>query len=346
MKPIHTFSVIPSLPRKLKRCGPSPTTSAGAGATSRLNCSAGWTAIYGRRPGTTRCCCWAPSSKRSWKTRPRTMPSWPTLSRRIEPGAVPAWPKRRGFAAPMAPAAMLPLIAYFSAEFGLTECLSIFAGGLGILAGDHLKSASDLGVPLVGVGLLYQQGISASISTSRDGSRKPTPATTFIICRSSLVADAGRTAARGERRTRRPHRCMRRSGRCRWDACHSTCSTPISPSNARPEDRDITDQLYGGDREMRIRQEILLGIGGYRALQLLGLHPTVFHMNEGHAAFLCAGACPATHEDARAELSRGHASLPQPAWFSPPTLPLRPGTTISAGAGEPLFQRHGARSWV
>ena len=81
----------------------------------------------------------------------------------------------------------------------------------------------------------------------------------------------------------------------------------------RPEDRDITDQLYGGDLEMRLRQEILLGIGGYRALEALGLAPTVYHMNEGHSAFLGAGAGPAAHGDAATSPSPRRAKWPPPA---------------------------------
>ncbi len=179
----------------------------------------------------------------------------------------------------------VPLIAYFSAEFGLTECLSIFAGGLGILAGDHLKSASDLGVPLVGVGLLYQQGyfrqylsqsgwqqesyvdndfhnLPVSVAHRPDGSP--------VIVEVDLAGQPVRAQVWRVQVGRVPLYLL---------------DTNI-PDNPRPEDRGITNQLYGGDREMRIRQEILLGIGGYRALQAIGLQPTVYHMNEGHSAFL------------------------------------------------------------
>lgn len=178
-----------------------------------------------------------------------------------------------------------PLIAYFSAEFGITDCLSIFAGGLGILAGDHLKSASDLGLPLVAVGLLYQQGyfrqylneagwqqdayvendfhtLPLKLETRPDG----TPLTIEVsfpgrnITAQIWRAQVGRIAL-------------------------YLLDTNI-PANARSEDQNITDQLYGGDGEMRLQQEILLGIGGYRALAALGLEPRVYHINEGHSAFL------------------------------------------------------------
>jgi starch phosphorylase len=179
----------------------------------------------------------------------------------------------------------LPLIAYFSAEFGLTECLSIFAGGLGILAGDHLKSASDLGVPLVGVGLLYQQGYFRQYLSQSGWQQEAYTANDFYNLPVSPVLDAGGHPVTVE---------VRLAGRPVyaqvWKA--QVGRVPLYlldtnfEANAHLEDRDLTDQLYGGDREMRIRQEILLGIGGYRALRLLGLQPTVFHMNEGHSAFL------------------------------------------------------------
>ena len=179
-----------------------------------------------------------------------------------------------------------PCIAYFSAEFGLTECLSIFAGGLGILAGDHLKSASDLGVPLVGVGLLYQQGYfrqylsqSGWQQESYDGQRFP--------------QSAGQHGSSPERQARHGRSGARRAARARagmesagWTGVLYSCWTPTYRPTRAPKIAILPNQLYGGDREMRIRQEILLGIGGYRALQAIGLEPTVYHMNEGHSAFL------------------------------------------------------------
>ncbi|RMF83370.1 MAG: alpha-glucan family phosphorylase, partial [Nitrospinota bacterium] len=177
-----------------------------------------------------------------------------------------------------------PLIAYFSAEFGLTECLSIFAGGLGVLAGDHLKSASDLGIPLVGVGLLYQQGYFRQY-LNRAGwqqeayedndfhnlpltlERRP-DGTPLIV----TVPYPGRSV-------------MAQIWRAQVGRVPLYLLDTNIPDNS-PADRDITDQLYGGDLDMRIKQEIMLGIGGYRALDLLGLEPPVYHMNEGHSAFL------------------------------------------------------------
>jgi starch phosphorylase len=178
-----------------------------------------------------------------------------------------------------------PTIAYFSAEFGLTECLSIFAGGLGILAGDHLKSASDLGVPLVGIGLLYQQGYFRQY-LSQSGWQQEAyiendfhnlPLTQVYGNNRKLLTVQVTLAGRAVK----AQVWKVQVGRVPLYLLDTNID-----ANSRPEDRDITDQLYGGDREMRIRQEILLGIGGYRALQALGIQPTVCHMNEGHSAFL------------------------------------------------------------
>jgi glycogen phosphorylase len=171
------------------------------------------------------------------------------------------------------------LAAYFSAEFGATECLSIFAGGLGILAGDHLKASSDLGVPLVGVGLLYQQGYFKQYLNAAGWQQESYEDNDFHNLPLTLVRDArvavdlpdGSVTAQV------------------WRADVGRVSLYLLDANIpenTPAHRDITDQLYGGDSEMRLKQEILLGIGGYRALVALGLRPTVFHANEGHSAFL------------------------------------------------------------
>jgi glycogen phosphorylase len=177
-----------------------------------------------------------------------------------------------------------PLIAYFSAEFGITECLTIFSGGLGVLAGDHLKSASDLGLPLVGVGLLYQQGYFRQYLNEAGWQQEAYVDNDFHNLPLHLehraegapitisVAYPGRTVYAQVWRAQ--------VGRVPLYLLDTNL-----PANG-PEDRDITDQLYGGDLDMRIRQEILLGIGGYRALIALGIEPTVCHINEGHSAFL------------------------------------------------------------
>jgi len=179
----------------------------------------------------------------------------------------------------------VPLIAYFSAEFGLTECLSIFAGGLGILAGDHLKSSSDLGIPLVGVGLLYQQGYFRQYLSQSGWQQEAYAENDFHNLPISVVYHPD-----GQPVTIEVDLAGRSVFAQVWRV--QVGRVPLYlldtniPMNARAEDRDLTNQLYGGDREMRIRQEILLGMGGYRAVHALGLQPTVYHMNEGHSAFL------------------------------------------------------------
>jgi starch phosphorylase len=177
-----------------------------------------------------------------------------------------------------------PLVAYFSAEFGLTDCLSIFAGGLGVLAGDHLKSASDLGTPLVGVGLLYQQGYFRQYLNAAGWQQEAYENNDFHNL--PLTLERGpdgvpRTVAL-DFPGRQVHAQI-------WRALVGRVPLLLLDTNLsanRPEDRGVTHQLYGGDLETRIRQEIVLGIGGYRALAALGLRPAVYHMNEGHSAFL------------------------------------------------------------
>ena len=175
------------------------------------------------------------------------------------------------------------LVAYFSAEFGLTECLSIFAGGLGVLAGDHLKSAADLGIPLVGVGLLYQQGYFRQYLNQSGWQEEAYEDNDFLNLPIEPVERDGKPLVVSVGYPGRPVRARI------WQVRVGRVSLYLLDTNIpenRPEDRDITDQLYGGDLEMRIKQEIMLGIGGYRALEALGLEPTVYHMNEGHSAFL------------------------------------------------------------
>jgi glycogen phosphorylase len=171
------------------------------------------------------------------------------------------------------------IVAYFSAEFGITECLSIFAGGLGVLAGDHLKASSDLGLPLVGVGLLYQQGYFRQYLNAAGWQQEAFEDNDFHTWPIELIPNVKVSIELpdGNAGAQVWHMNVGRIQLFLLDA--------NLPSN-RPEHRKITAQLYGGDLEMRIRQEILLGIGGYRALEALGMKPTVYHMNEGHSAFL------------------------------------------------------------
>jgi starch phosphorylase len=178
-----------------------------------------------------------------------------------------------------------PLVAYFSAEFGLSECLSIFAGGLGVLAGDHLKSASDLGVPLVAVGLLYQQGYFRQYLNAAGWQQEAYEDNDFHNLPVTLQRRSDGTPVTIE--IFYPgNKVVAQIWRVQVGRISLYLLDTNTPANARAEDRDITDQLYGGDLDMRMRQEILLGIGGYRALETLGIQPTVYHMNEGHSAFL------------------------------------------------------------
>lgn len=177
-----------------------------------------------------------------------------------------------------------PIIAYFSAEFGIHESLPIYAGGLGILAGDHLKSASDLGVPLVGVGLLYQKGYFRQYLNIDGWQQEVYIENDVYNMPVQLVRkSSGRPLTIS---VEYPDRCVVAQI---W--CISVGRTKLYlldtnvPANS-PVDRMITSSLYGGDRELRIRQEILLGIGGLKALAAMQIIPTVCHMNEGHAAFM------------------------------------------------------------
>ncbi len=175
-------------------------------------------------------------------------------------------------------------IAYFSAEFGITECLPIYAGGLGLLAGDHLKSTSDLGLPLVGVGLLYQQGYFRQYLNVDGWQQEIYPQNDFYNLPIRPVYDSEEQflLVNVDFPGRKIYAKVWRADVGRVPLF--LLDTNI-PENA-PTDRDITDALYGGDREMRIQQEIILGIGGIRALAAMGIYPTVCHMNEGHSAFL------------------------------------------------------------
>jgi len=175
-------------------------------------------------------------------------------------------------------------IAYFCAEFGVSEGLPIYSGGLGVLAGDHLKAASDLGLPLVGVGLLYSRGYFRQRLSPDGWQQEFYPTADFYQMPLKLMRDAEGQAIRIE--VEFPDRVVT----CQiWRADIGRVPLYLLDSNVlenEPTDQGITDTLYGGDQEMRLRQEMILGIGGMRALRALGIQPTVCHMNEGHAAFL------------------------------------------------------------
>ncbi len=175
-------------------------------------------------------------------------------------------------------------IAYFSAEFGIHESVPVYSGGLGVLAGDHLKSASDLGLPLMGVSLMYREGYFRQYLNIDGWQQERYPENDFFTL--PLIQESG---SDGKALTvkvpfpgREVHARIWRIQCGRVPLYLLDCNIP---QNA-PEDRVITSQLYGGDLNTRIQQEIVLGIGGLRALRALGKEPTVCHMNEGHAAFV------------------------------------------------------------
>ncbi|HVW01415.1 MAG TPA: alpha-glucan family phosphorylase [Planctomycetaceae bacterium] len=174
-------------------------------------------------------------------------------------------------------------VAYFSAEFGLHESMPIYSGGLGVLAGDHVKSASDLGIPLIAVGLFYDQGyfrqrlddtgwqhedyVDVDVHTLP---LEPACGIDGIPISVDINTRTGRIEARV------------------WKTQVGRCTLLLLDSDVEgnaPEDRELTSRLYGGDDRVRIRQELLLGVGGVRALRALGITPGAHHLNEGHSAF-------------------------------------------------------------
>lgn len=174
-------------------------------------------------------------------------------------------------------------VAYFSAEFGLHESIPIYSGGLGVLAGDHLKSASDLDVPLTAIGLFYDQGYFRQrvdlhgwqqeeyLDTDvRQLPMEPAIGLTGEPVTINLETRSGNIAAR------------------LWKVAVGRITLLLLDSDVegnQPEDRELTARLYGGDSRVRIRQELLLGVGGVRALRAMGIVPGVLHLNEGHSAF-------------------------------------------------------------
>lgn len=174
-------------------------------------------------------------------------------------------------------------VVYFSAEFGLHESLPIYSGGLGILAGDHLKSASDLGIPLMGIGLLYHQGYFDQ-RLNKHGWQEEDYVnldTNMLPLQQVTETDGRPLVIRVDTRTGRLQARVwkLRVGRVRLMLLDSDVEGNST------EDRELTSRLYGGDDRLRIRQELLLGIGGARILQSLRITPGVLHLNEGHSGF-------------------------------------------------------------
>ena len=174
-------------------------------------------------------------------------------------------------------------VAYFSAEFGLHESLPVYSGGLGVLAGDHIKSASDLDIPLVGIGLFYGQGYFRQRLDVGGWQREEYLKTNVNQMPMEVAIGKDGRPIVVEIETR--------SGKIRakvWRVDVGRRDLLLLDSDVEgnaPEDRELTSRLYGGDLRIRIRQELLLGVGGLRALKALGISPGVLHLNEGHSAF-------------------------------------------------------------
>jgi starch phosphorylase len=174
-------------------------------------------------------------------------------------------------------------VAYFSAEFGLHESLPIYSGGLGVLSGDHIKSASDLDIPLVGVGLFYGQGYFLQ-RLDQNGWQQEEYLQTDVnqLPMQPAIGENGEPVV---------IEIETRGGSIRakvWRVKVGRCDLLLLDSNVAgnaPEDRELTSRLYGGDGRTRIRQELLLGVGGFRALKAMGISPGVLHLNEGHSGF-------------------------------------------------------------
>ena len=174
-------------------------------------------------------------------------------------------------------------VAYFSAEFGLHESVPIYSGGLGLLSGDHVKSASDLDVPLIGIGLCYSQGYFRQRLDIGGWQQEE-----YLDVDLTKLPVEPALGKNGEPVT---VTIETRTGSIRAKVLRlnvGRCTILLLDSNVEgnaPEDRELTARLYGGDSRVRIRQELLLGVGGVRALQAMGIAPSVYHLNEGHSAF-------------------------------------------------------------
>lgn len=174
-------------------------------------------------------------------------------------------------------------VAYFSAEFGIHESLPIYSGGLGVLSGDHIKSASGLGVPLVAIGLFYSQGYFRQHLDENGFQREEYQDTRVENTPLEPAVGKDGRPVMIEIQTRTGHLFAKvwlaRVGRVRLYLLDANVE------GNKPEDRELTNRLYGGDERTRIRQELLLGVGGAKALRALDIHPGVLHLNEGHSGF-------------------------------------------------------------
>jgi starch phosphorylase len=174
-------------------------------------------------------------------------------------------------------------VAYFSAEFGLHESLPVYSGGLGVLAGDHIKSASDLDIPLIGIGLFYGQGYFRQWLDEKGWQREEYLDTDTNQLPMEPAIGVDGKAVTIEIATRKQP-ILAKVWRLKVGRCNLFLLDSNIEGNA-PEDRELTSRLYGGDSRVRIRQELLLGVGGFRALKAMGIAPGVLHLNEGHSGF-------------------------------------------------------------
>jgi starch phosphorylase len=237
----------------------------------------------------------------------------------------------------------LGTVAYFSAEFGIHECVPVYSGGLGVLAGDHLKSASDLGIPLVGVSLMYREGYFRQYLNVDGWQQERYPENDFFNL--PLVPETVETAhaERGAKREDGPGApgaplliSVPFPGREVWARVWriQVGRVPLYLLDCNilqnsPEDRQITGRLYGGDHEMRIRQEMILGIGGIRALRALGKEPTVCHMNEGHSAFCSLERIRLLMEEQRVDFATAREAVAAGTCFTTHT-PVPAGNDVFA----------------
>src|SRR5271155_2151079 len=174
-------------------------------------------------------------------------------------------------------------VAYFSAEFGIHESLPVYSGGLGVLAGDHIKSASDLAIPLVGVGLFYGQGYFRQRLDKNGWQQEEYLETdvTQLPLETAIGRNGRPVVVQIETRNGSIHAKV-------WRVTVGRCDLFLLDSDVEAnaaDDRKLTSRLYGGDARTRIRQELLLGVGGFRALKAMGITPGVLHLNEGHSGF-------------------------------------------------------------
>jgi len=213
-------------------------------------------------------------------------------------------------------------IAYFSMEFGLGEALPLYAGGLGILAGDYLKAASDLGVPVIGVGLLYQEGYFRQTLDASGWQQDIYPYNEP----SSMPVRPVRSRSGAWLRVYSDFPGRRVSFRV-WQAQVGRVTLYLLDSNDllnSPSDRGITSKLYGGGEEMRMVQEIVLGICGWRLIEALSLEIDICHLNEGHAAFV-------TLERARCFMDRNNVDFQEALWATRPGNVFTTHTPVAAG---------------